>query len=134
MEFADVAKWSVHPTSTGRLMAFKLSQVHLGCFFSFFFGFSLWSLCFLNQVFRERHSSASRCIMRFEIFCFKFLSSVNVCILGLSCLSSCVSVLSRKSLVVCCCEDICLLFQYTTTILVGSWFPCCCLLGFLGFF
>ncbi len=46
MEFADVAIWKVHPTSTGRLMAFKLSQLHLGCFFFFLFlfCFSLWSL------------------------------------------------------------------------------------------
>jgi len=42
MEVADAPVWKVHPTSTGRLMAFELSQLHLGCFFFSLFCSSLW--------------------------------------------------------------------------------------------
>jgi hypothetical protein len=52
MELADVAIRKVHPTSTGRLMAFKFSQLHLGCFFFFFvsaFGVSAFWIKFFES-------------------------------------------------------------------------------------
>jgi hypothetical protein len=36
MEFAGVAIWKMHPTSTGKLMAFKLSQSDFACIWNEF--------------------------------------------------------------------------------------------------
>jgi hypothetical protein len=53
MVFADVAIWSVHPTSTGRLMAFKFSQLHLCCFFFFIFSFQPLESLLSESVFQK---------------------------------------------------------------------------------